>query len=231
MNQQLPLSVYLRDESSLANFCWHGNALLRDQLLAVLANHGERMVYLWGHVGSGKSHILQACCQSICHNGQSGVYLPLNFLKEWGPQILEGMQEHTLIAIDDIDAIAADSDWEEALFHLYNQIRDQDNTILIITSQLPPAHSQIRLPDLRSRLMWGLVFQLNELHDEDKVNTLQLRAQKRGLKLSATVCQYLINRCARNMHDLHMLLDRLDEASLIAQRRITIPFVKEVLEI
>ncbi|MDP3704868.1 MAG: DnaA regulatory inactivator Hda [Legionellaceae bacterium] len=231
MTHQLPLAIHLNDEATFADFCWNGNALLHEQLLHVLAGHGERLFYLWGNAGTGKSHVLQASCQAMSNSHQSAIYLPLKLLHEWGPQVLEGMDDHVLIAIDDIDKIATDPMWEEALFHLYNRIRDQGRSTLMITGQMPPTHTPIRLADLRSRLMWGLVLQLNELHDDDKVSTLQINAKKRGLELSISVCQYLINRCARNMHDLHALLNRLDEASLVMQRKITIPFVKEILGI
>ena len=87
----------------------------------------------------------------------------------------------------------------------------------------------IRLPDLRSRLSGGLVIQLHELQDDDKIKTLKLHALKRGFELPTSVGQFLLNRSSRNMHDLNTLLNRLDEASLIAQRKITIPFVKTVL--
>lgn len=229
MSRQLALAIQLNNEATLADFCWGDNALLHQQLHHALNGQGERLIYLWGIEGSGKSHLLQACCQEISTKNQSAIYLPLQTLKEWGPDVLEGMDEQTWICIDDLDAIANDAVWEEALFHLYNRVRDNGQTTLIISGRLPPANIAVRLPDLRSRLSWGLVIQLNELCDEDKINTLKLHASKRGFDLPTSVGQFLLNRCARNMHDLDILLNRLDEASLIAQRKITIPFVKHVL--
>ncbi|MDA9272158.1 DnaA regulatory inactivator Hda [bacterium] len=230
MTLQLPLAIQLNDEATLADFCWGNNALLHQQLLSTLQGEGDRLIYLWGVTGSGKSHLLQACCQAI-NSAQSASYLPLKILHEWGPQVIEGLDEQTLIAIDDIESIANDAAWEESLFHLYNRIRDQEKSTLIISSQMPPANSPLRLPDLRSRLSWGLVMQINELNDSEKVNRLKSRAKKRGFDLPTSVGQFLLNRCARNMHDLDTLLNHLDEASLIAQRKITIPFVKHILGI
>lgn len=228
MSRQLPLAIQLNDEATLADFCWKNNALLHQQLHQTLNNQGERLLYLWGTAGSGKSHLLQACCHAVSAN-QSAIYLPLQTLKEWGPDVLEGLDEQDWICIDNLDAIAMHAAWEEALFHLYNRVRDNGKTTLIISGNLPPTSVPVNLPDLRSRLSWGLVIQLNELDDDDKINTLQLHARKRGLELSLSVAQFLLNRSARNMHDLHTLLNRLDEASLVAQRKITIPFVKTVL--
>lgn len=229
MNRQLALAVQLSDEATLADFCWGENVLLQQQLELTFKGHGDRLIYIWGVPGSGKTHLLQGCCQAV--SGSSAIYLPLHLLKDWGPEVLESLDDHTFIGIDDIDAIATNSIWEEALFHLYNKIRDNENTTLLITGHCPPTLSAVRLPDLRSRLSWGLVMQLNELCDDDKINTLKLHAHQRGFDLPTSVGQFLLNRCARNMHDLHALLNRLDDASLIAQRKITIPFVKRILSI
>ncbi len=230
MNRQLALAVKLNDEATLSDFCWGDNTLLQQQLHRTLNGDGERLIYIWGISGSGKSHLLQACCQGM-QDHQSGIYLPLRILQEWGPQVIDGIEEQALICIDDIETIASNSDWEEALFYLYNRVRDNEQTTLIFTSNCAPTQSPLRLLDLRSRLSWGLVFHLNELSDHNKINTLKLHAHKRGFELPTSVGQFLLNRCARNMHDLHNLLNRLDDASLMAQRKITIPFVKYTLGI
>lgn len=230
MNKQLALAIQLNDEATFSDFCWRNNALLKQQLHQTLQGFGESLIYLWGPPGSGKSHLLQACCQAV-DRAESTIYLPLEMLKSWETDIIDGIDEQTFIAIDDIDAIANITLWEEAIFHLYNRIRDNEKTKLIITGKYPPNQTPLHLPDLRSRLGWGLVLQVNELSDQDKINTLTLHAKKRGFELPASVGQFLLNRCARNMHDLKALLNRLDEASLVAQRKITIPFVKHILEI
>lgn len=225
-NQQLALAIQLNYQANLNTFCWdEENRLIKQQIEAMLKGHGDHFLYIWGATGCGKSHLLQACCQ--LH--PQAVYLPLDILKEWGPASIEGMAAHDLLALDNIDAIAGDSAWEEALFHLYNQVRDRPEATLLISGQHPPASSAIQLPDLRSRLAWGLVLQLKELNDELKITALQQQADKRGFHLNSSVALFLINRCGRNMHELQGILDRLDEASLAAQRRITVPFVKKIL--
>lgn len=230
MNKQLALAIQLNDEATFSDFCWENNALLQQQLQQTLLGLGESLIYLWGPPGSGKSHLLQACCQAV-DKTQSSIYLQLEMLKSWGTEIIDGIDEQTLIGIDDIDAIAHNTLWEETLFHLYNRIRDNEKTTLIMTGKYPPSQMQLQLQDLRSRLAWGLVMQVNELSDQDKIDTLIRQAEKRGFELPVSVAQFLLNRCARNMHDLKALLNQLDEASLIAQRKITIPFVKDTLGI
>lgn len=230
MNKQLALAIKLSDEATLSDFNWESNSLLQQQLSRMLQLQEDRILYLWGPKGSGKSHLLQALCQALSST-ESAIYLPLALLKEWGPQTLEGLEDQTLVCIDDIDVIAGDTAWEEALFHLYNRIKDREEGLLVISGNQAPAMMPIQLPDLRTRLGWGLVIQLNELSDVEKINTLKLHASKRGFDLPESVGQFLISRCSRNMHDLHQLLNRLDDASLAAQRKITIPFVKDILKI
>ena len=230
MNRQLALAIQLNDEATFDEFCWGEASLLQQQLCLMLSGEGEHFIYLWGVAGSGKSHLLQACCQTVS-SPRSAMYLPLKLLLEWGPTVLEGLDDQTLIAIDDLEVIAGVALWEEAVFHLYNRIRDQGTASLLISGTMPPPASPIQLPDLRSRLSGGLVVQVPELQDNDKIKSLRLYANKRGFDMPESVGQFLLSRCARNMHDLHALLNRLDEASLRAQRRITIPFVKHILDL
>ncbi len=229
ITKQLPLAINLSEEATFAEFCWNGNELLKDQLYLALSGNSDKQLHIWGNMGCGKSHLLQACCQFVADDSKQAIYLPLNQLKDTSPEILEGFDEYFLICIDDVDSIIHNKAWEEAIFHLYNRIRDNGKTILLTTSQVIPQHLDIHLADLRSRLAWGLILHLKELSDEDKITALQTLAIKRGFNLSVTVCHYLLSRYTRNMHDLYSLLHRLDEESLIAQKRITIPFVKKVL--
>jgi DnaA family protein len=230
MNKQLALSIKIKDEATFADFNFAGNELLQNQLAATLQTSSDKFLYLWGINGCGKSHLLQACCHATSPL-QSAIYLPLCNLKEWGPQSIEGLELQSIVCIDDIETIAGDAAWEEALFHLYNRIKDQEEGILIVTSTKPPAQSGLKLLDLRSRLSAGLTLQIHELTDDEKIHTLQQHATKRGFYLPDSVGQYLITRCARNMHDLQEILNTLDEVSLQAHRKITIPFVKDVLQL
>ncbi len=229
--KQLPLDISLNEEATFAEFCWNGNELLKTQLYSALTGNSDKHLHIWGSIGCGKSHLLQACCQYVADAAKSSVYLPLNLLKDTSPEVLEGFDDYFLICLDDIDSIVQNRAWEEGLFHLYNRIRDNNKTVLLTTSKVIPQHLELLLPDLRSRLAWGLVLNLKELNDEDKVIALQTLAFKRGFNLSETVCHYLLSRYTRNMHDLYVLLDRLDEESLIAQRKITIPFVKKIFSL
>lgn len=224
------LSIQLNDEATLAEFVWGNNTLLRYQLTNILNGSAERLLYLWGNHGCGKSHLLQGCCHAI-NATKTAIYLPLQWLSQLHTNVLDGIEGQALICLDDVEAIATNQAFEEALFHLYNRVRDNNKTILIITGNRPPSKLPLKLSDLRSRLGWGLVMQVHELDDEDKIQTLKMHAKKRGFILPDDVCNLLLKRCARNMHDLLTLLAQLDDASLAEQRKITVPFVKKILGI
>jgi DnaA family protein len=144
------------------------------------------------------------------------------------PDVLDELEALALVCIDDIDAIAGDRSWETALFHLYNRIQTSGSRLLV-TGHLAPADLPLELADLHSRIAWGWIFQLQLLSDDDKKQALKLRARTRGFELPDDVNDYLLRYFPRDIHGLFALLDRLDTASVVAQRRLTIPFVKSVL--
>jgi len=230
MTQQIPLSIHLNNQSSLDSFCWGNNTLLHQATKKFLRG-SEQFLYVWGEVGVGKSHLLQACCQTENLNQKHAMYLPLHILKNTGPECLEDLEQFHLIAIDDIDKIAGDRAWDEALFHLYNRIRENQHTRLLISASIAPTLLPIQLPDLRSRLGWGLSLPIKPLSDENKVATIRQMAWNQGIDLPEKVAYFLMSRCSRNMHDLTQLLNKLDKASLAAKRKLTVPFVKQALNL
>lgn len=226
---QLALTLEPRNEVSFEHFFWAENPCLQDQLSHIgTPTQKEHFFYLWGEEGTGKSHLLQACCHHLPAS-QTAVYLPLKFYHEYGPELLEGIENQTLITIDDIDIISQNTIWEESLFHLINRIRQHPEKTLILSSRLSPTHSNIRLPDLKSRLHLGITTPLHPLQDGQKIQAIQSYATRRGFELSDKVAEFLINRYDRNMHNLMSLIRTLDVASLAAKRKITIPFIKTIL--
>lgn len=224
---QLALDIELPEEASLESFCWERNELLKNQIDYQLTHKKERFFYLWGKEGVGKSHLLQA----ISHAKQESVtYLPLTLINSYGPEILVGIETLSLICIDDIDVVAGDKAFEEALFHLYNKCRDNTNVMLFISGKSSPTQLPIQLPDLRSRLAWGLSFEVHGLSEDNQITVLMTRAKQKGLSLTVQVAQYLLHHYVRDMHHLNRLLETLDKASLAQKRKLTIPFVKQTLK-
>ena len=223
---QLPLPIALRESVTLDNFVAGDNHQLLHMLQHILEPGAERFVYCWGAPGCGKTHLLQAACQLTA----SIFYLPLSQLVDYSPEVLDGLHHAALVAIDDVDAAVGSPHWERALFDLYNRIRDGGETVLVVSGRAPPSRLGLALADLQSRLAWGLVFHISPLDDEGKIAVLRSRARSRGLGLPDEVAGYLLRHCDRDLSALLDLLDRLDRASLAGQRRLTVPFVKDVLE-
>ncbi len=226
-SKQLPLAMWLPDGIGFDNFLSGPNA----QLVSLLANANQQpenhFIFLWGGNGVGKSHLLQAACHQMA--GQGSVYLPMRQAIEFAPEMLEGMEQLSLVAIDDLDAVAGHTGWELALFNLYNRMRDSGTARLLVSAEQPLASLGIKLPDLQSRLAWGGVYQLQSLTDQEKLIALQQRANNRGFELPDEVGNYLLRHYQRNMGALFVLLEKLDHVSLAEQRRLTIPFVKTVI--
>ena len=227
---QLPLGIKLRDEATFANFYAGPNAAVMSAVraLATPGDNSSTQIYLWGAAGSGRSHLLQAACHEAAASGLLAMYLPLEEVLGHDASIFEGMDQFDLLCLDQLDALVGDAAWQEALFHLYNRLSEAGGKILLAASAAPRSLG-ISLPDLASRLGWGVVFQLHSLSDEDKQHMLQLRASLRGLQLPDEVARYILSRGARGMGELFDALERLDQASLQAQHRLTIPFVKRVM--
>jgi DnaA family protein len=189
---------------------------------------GERLLYLWGPSGVGKTHLLLAACQIAAQRGERVVYVPLTRVDIVVPEILQGLETTALVAIDDIERIAGRRCWEESLLHLYNLLREGPSRLLL-ASVNKPSVLHLLLPDLRSRLEWGIMYQLQSLDDNQKHAALQFQAAKRGMELPDEVADFLLRHSARDMHSLSGLLTQLERASMAAQRRLTIPFARQVL--
>lgn len=228
---QLPLGVRLRDDATFKNYYPGSNAAALgyvERLCQADAGWTESLIYLWGSAGAGRSHLLQAACLQLEHSDQQAVYLPLLEVIEHGPALLDGLEHCALVCLDDLQAVAGRNDWEEALFHLFNRLRDSGQRLLL-SANAAPRELPLQLADLQSRLSQALVFQMRELAEDDKLHALQLRASRRGLQLPDEVAAFILNRGTRSMSGLFELLERLDQASLQAQRKLTIPFLKETL--
>ncbi|MDH4126117.1 MAG: DnaA regulatory inactivator Hda [Gammaproteobacteria bacterium] len=224
---QLALPLQLADHAVFASFLPDGNETAVVMLRELAAGGGDRGCWLWGAASTGKTHLLQAVCEQA---GDQSVYVPLGLLRDAGPALLEGLASRALICLDDIDAVAGRSAWERALFILYNQVAEA-NGRLVAAAQSAPRASDFLLPDLKSRLTALPAFQLQSLDDDATRRALQLRAAHRGLDLPDDTAHFLLSRSRRDMTSLYGLLDRLDGEALRAQRRLTIPFVKRVLDI
>ena len=222
---QLVLPIRLADHAVFESFLAAGNEALVATLGALADRESDHGCWLWGAPATGKTHLLQAVCDKA---GDRAVYVPLSLLADAGPAVLEGLARRELVCIDDLDAVLGDEAWEAALFDLCNQLTDGGGQ-LVVAASAAPRETTIALADLASRLSRLAVFRVQPLDDEQRIAALQLRATHRGLDLPDESARYLIKRSRRDMASLYELLDKLDLEALRAQRRLTIPFVRDVL--
>ena len=223
---QLALPLHLADHAVFASFLPNGNEELVAALSDIAAPKGRSGCWLWGAAASGKTHLLQAVCERA---GDRSVYVPLSELADAGPDLIDGLESRELVCIDDLHRVAGRAAWERALFKLYNDLIASGGQ-LVVAATMAPRECPVQLPDLASRLSALPTYTVQSLADTDRAKALQLRATHRGLELPDETASYLITRSRRDMASLYKLLDTLDQEALRAQRRLTVPFVREVLQ-
>ena len=225
---QLPLGIKLDDEATFDNFhITSPNEQAVRYLSTPVAQ--QQTVVLWGAPGSGRTHLAQAVCHRAEQCGLLSMYIPCGESNAISPAILQGLDSLDVVCVDDLHQVEGKGDWEQALFRLYNASLDS-RLLLLIISDRPPQQFTGMLPDLRSRLQSGMVFQLQEPDEAGKRDLLKLRAINRGLTLDDAVVSYILQRSDRSVSALLQVLATLDRLSLQEQRRITIPLVKQAMQ-
>ena len=224
---QIPLQLEPGRQDRFEDFVTGPN---ENVLLAVrqLLNEPGSSLFLSGPEGCGKSHLLNALCHAAREKGLGAFHIALKLLPDEAAAGLEGLQGLDLVCVDDLDRVAGKPAWENALFHCFNQIRAA-NGRLVVSSRKSLSSLQFGLPDLHSRLAWGLRMNLQIPDDEGKLAILQQRARALGIELPQDVQRYLIKRSKRDMGSLLSMLERLKEAAFVSKRRITVPLAREML--
>lgn len=220
--KQLALGVKLRADAVFASFASGDNA----EIVAALRRDGPAPVWVWGASGTGKTHLLQAICAEV---GATTAYFPLRRDLGLPPEALQGFEARPVLCLDDAEAVAGDLAWERALFRLFNEASEL-GTRLVFAAHAAPRNIAWCLEDWKSRASACEVYQLRELGEEGRIEALRLRAAQRGLQLPRETAEYLLKRVPRDLPSLLEMLDALDDASLAAQRRLTIPFIRAAFE-
>ncbi|MFT4633589.1 MAG: DnaA family protein [Candidatus Pseudothioglobus sp.] len=213
--RQLALDFKLRDDATFANYLGLAKARL---------DYPGQVVYLWGEAQSGRSHLLQACCHVVA----DAIYL--QNLQSLSVEVLSQLEHRSLICLDDIDTVMGQADWEEALFHLINAVKDAGRRLVLVANQTA-RKLPVKLPDLHSRLLAAVSVETDHLTDEQKLAVLKLHAHNRGFVLKDEVGQFIMSRTSRDMRNLVDMLEQLEVESLRQQKRVTIPFVKHTLNL
>jgi DnaA family protein len=227
--QQLPLGVRLPDRAVFESFLPARNRQAVEHTARVASGEVSGATWICGPPGTGKTHLLQAVCARAGEAGGRAGYFPLRELAALGVGVLDGLASLECICLDDVDRVVGELEWEQALFSLLREVQEKEAR-LIVAARSPPGLLSWKLPDLGSRCTAAAIFQLRELDERERQEALQLRARLRGFELPEETSRWLQRRFPRDMRTMCELLDTLDEAALVAQRRLTVPFIRSVLK-
>lgn len=225
---QIPLQLMPQRDCRFDEFIAGPNVAVVEALKHVPDEPGSS-IFLFGEQGSGKSHLLNALCFEIRERGGRAFYLALERLPKDAIASLEGLEKLDLVCVDDLHVIAGDKAWEEALFHCFNRIREARGR-LVVSSNKRLSALELVLPDLASRLSWGLRLPLLPLEDKDKLAVINLHSNALGFGLPEDVQAYLLRNHDRSLAALIDTVEKLHQAALIHKRRITVPLAREVLK-
>lgn len=227
-SKQIPFQFGDFQKNDLASFLAGENENLITLLKQIANKESNHVLYLWGEAGTGKTHLLQAVCKQAAESDLHVAYIPLKQIEELSAEMLHDLGELDLICIDDVESIIGQLEWQQGLTWLYNELKDNSHS-LIISGNKASANIELELDDLKSRLSSDQVIQIKSPNDELKIEILKQKANERSFELSDEVIEFLMRRVERNLSSLIDVLDKIDHASLAAKRKITIPFVKELL--
>jgi len=229
MAQQLPLDFEFRANQTFNDFFPGTNQEIVTHLQRCIAGLGEQQIFLWSKSGQGKSHLLQACCHQAQNQNLSSFYFDLSNAELPDLSILSGLDEYDVVCFDNIERIAGNAAWERAFFNFFNQHRDRGHK-LIVSASSAPNDIAIQLPDLKTRLNWGLSLKIQPLTDSDLIAALIFKANQMGFEIAPQAGRFLLTHYDRDLTSLWALLEKLDKASLAAKRKLTIPFLKQILD-
>ncbi len=224
--RQIPLDVSLSEYMTFETFYLGPNKSVVDSL----RDKKNQLIWLAGLEGFGKTHLLHAFLNSHEHENKKVLYLPMSESQDFTPDILDNLAQYDLVAIDDIENIIGDMTWEEQLLKFYEDSYSTRNKILITANDTPKGLNFL-LPDLSSRFNLALIERLRPMNEDEMIKAILIHSKARGFDLPEDSAKYLINRVPRDVSVLIDMIKLLDYESLSMQRKLTIPFIKTVLDI
>lgn len=225
---QIPLQLEPPRPDRFEDFVAGPNAAALEAVRHLLEDSGASL-FLSGPEGSGKSHLLNALCHAARERGMGAFYIALKRLPEAAAAGLEGLQGLDVVCVDDVDRAAGNPTWERALFRCFNEVRAAGGRLLV-ASREPLSTLEFDLPDLESRLAWGVRLKLSAPDDEAKSAILRQRARSLHIELPDEVEAYVLRKSRRDMASLLAVVEGLKDAAFVAKRKITVPLAREVLK-
>lgn len=223
---QLPLRLVRPPRAGLDDFLPANApalAVLRGWLKAPTSH-----LLLRGPAGCGKTHLLHAALDEAQSKGREGAFLPLAALGTSAADMVAAQPVAKLVVVDDLDEARVDAALQHALFALHNRVGDAGGRLLYACRGQPAEWSDL-LPDLRSRLGQATQALLGPLDEAQRRQWFLQRAGALGMQLEEPALEYLFRRVGRDLPGLQRLLERIDRDSLAAQRKLTVPFLRDLL--
>lgn len=227
MTPQLPLTLKFSNDQGFDGFV--GSPDCVSSLQSIANGQSKEWLYLSGPAGSGKSHLLLAVCAAAQKQGRRALYFPLTVFGGRLQEVLPDQENADIVCLDGLENCAGNQEDEIALFHFHNRAR-AGNAVVIYAARQAPHGLSLLIPDLQSRFGQCTRLNLESLDDDGRRSVLLQRATQRGLELDEAVLDYMFKRVGRDLLTLTTLLDKLDRESLAAQRKITVPFLRKMLE-
>lgn len=228
MAEQLAVQFEHKEYWGFENFYPGHNLEAVNQLKSCVTGNGDQQIWLWGAKGLGKSHLLQACCNLAQQLSKKVFYYSFSTPNVASVELLNDLEVYEIVCFDDLENICSNKEWELGFFNFYNRQRDLNHK-MIFSSRYSPQQLNIDLPDLKTRLNWGLSIKLHELSDDESIKAFTYRANQMGFEIDDKIGRFLLSHYARNLTALWNLLEQLDKATLSAKRKLTLPFLKEIL--
>lgn len=225
---QIPFQFGNNQQHDLVTFLQGENQNLLHLLKSIASNEKPHCHYLWGSKGMGKTHLLQAVSKQADELNLHVAYIPLKQLNDISVEILHDLGDLDIVCVDDLECISGHREWQQGLTWLYNELRDNEHS-LVMSANTSPTNILLEVDDLKSRLGWDQVSQIKPPSDELKIQILKQKAELRSFELSDDVVEFIIRRIDRDLGTLIEVLDKIDHASLAEKRKITIPFVKKLI--
>jgi len=227
VSPQIPLTLKFSNDQGFDGFVGSRDSV--SVLQAIADGESKEWLYLSGAAGSGKSHLLLATCALAQKQGRRALYFPLTVFAGRLQEVLPDQENADIVCLDGLEHCAGHQEDEIALFHFHNRARSAGAVVIYAARQAPHGLSLL-IPDLQSRLGQCTRLNLESLDDDGRRSVLLQRALQRGLEFDDAVLDYMFKRVGRDLLTLTTLLDKLDRESLAAQRKITVPFLRKMLE-
>jgi len=222
---QLGLPFALNAKMLWRNFSGDKNQQIIEFLTGLFDQPSAVVVYIYSDKSSGKTHLLQGCAFEALEQSLSVVYL--DFAQEMPDGIFNGLEDNDWVCIDNVDYL--NENQQQELFDLYNRVIHTSVKLIISGATLPGELTLLK--DLKTRLSLATIFCLETLNDESKKDIIQQKMNERNLKIDRKIYDYLFKYYSRDLADLLSAIDQLDKASLQQKNKITIPLIKQVLDI